>query len=279
MSATRAINGRSTLRLAALSGANLLGAIAFTWPFVLPSLVDRGDAHRADAPWIALLLAGLLGTVLFVQIERGGMGPKAIALLGTLAAAMVALRLPGFVGGFSAMFIVVLLAGNSFGPAFGFSLGALGTAASAFFVGGLGPWVPFQMVAIGWVGLGAGLMPRGTSWRARIAALSVYGVLSGFMFGALMNLWFWPFSAGSSGVGWAPELGFAENASRYGSFYLLRSFGWDALRAAGNAILVIALGRAVLPALDRAASRLTVKVEKVEPPAALAAGGPVGGNL
>ena len=73
---------------------------------------------------------------------------------------MVALRLPGFVAGFSAMFIVVLVAGNSFGPAFGFLLGAVGTFASGLFIGGLGPWLPFQMVAMGWVGLGAGLLPK-----------------------------------------------------------------------------------------------------------------------
>ena len=68
---------------------------------------------------------------------------------------MVALRLPGFVAGFSAMFIVVLVAGNAFGPAFGFLLGAVGTFASGLFIGGLGPWLPFQMVAVGWVGAGA----------------------------------------------------------------------------------------------------------------------------
>ncbi len=79
---------------------------------------------------------------------------------------MVALRLPGFVAGFSAMFIVVLVAGNAFGPAFGFLLGAVGTFASGLFIGGLGPWLPFQMVAVGWVGMGAGLLPRDVVARA-----------------------------------------------------------------------------------------------------------------
>ncbi len=78
---------------------------------------------------------------------------------------MVALRLPGFVAGFSAMFLPVLIAGNAFGPGFGFVLGAAGTFASALFVGGVGPWLPFQMVAVGWVGMGAGLVPRCASWE------------------------------------------------------------------------------------------------------------------
>ncbi len=108
-------------------------------------------------------------------MAAAGLGPKTIALLGVLGAAMVALRLPGFVAGFSAMFIVVLVAGNSFGPGFGFLLGMVGTFASGLFLGGLGPWLPFQMVAVGWVGLGAGLLPRAT-WRVRIGSLAAYGV-------------------------------------------------------------------------------------------------------
>ncbi len=148
------------LRTAVLVGVNLLGLLAFLWPFVLPLAPGLDENHRADGPVILATLLICLGAVLFVELGRGGLGPKAVALLGVLAAAMVALRLPGFVAGFSAMFIVVLLAGNSFGPGFGFLLGAVGTFASGLFIGGLGPWLPFQMVAVGWVGLGAGLLPR-----------------------------------------------------------------------------------------------------------------------
>ena len=100
--------------------------------------------------FIPLILAGLLvclGVLLFVELGRGGLGPKTVALIGVLGAAMVALRLPGFVAGFSAMFIVVLVAGNAFGPTFGFLLGAVGTFASGLFIGGLGPWLPFQTLA------------------------------------------------------------------------------------------------------------------------------------
>ena len=122
-----------------------------------------------------------------------------MALIGVLGAAMVALRLPGFVAGFSAMFIVVLVAGNAFGPTFGFLLGAVGTFASGLFIGGLGPWLPFQMVAVGWVGMGAGLLPK-TSWGMRIGALAAYGFVTGYVFGMVMNLWAWPFFAERVGV-------------------------------------------------------------------------------
>ena len=248
----------------ALIAANLVGLGAFFWPFALPAAVGGERAHALDAPVILVMLLGCLGAVLFLQLGQGGMGPKAVALIGVLGAAMVALRLPGFIAGFSAMFIVVLVGGNAFGARFGFVLGAIGTFASGLFVGGLGPWLPFQMVAVGWVGMGAGLLPRSSSWRARLAWLAAFGVVSGFAFGAIINLWFWPYAAGSSTLGWAPELGGAANLGRYLRFYAVTSLGWDAFRAVGNAALVILLGRPLLGALDRAARRMNLVVRAVD---------------
>jgi energy-coupling factor transport system substrate-specific component len=253
------------LRLPVLICANLLGALAFLWPFVLPLAPGTNENHRIDGP---LILAGLilcLGLLLFVELGRGGLGPKTVALLGVLGASMVALRLPGFVAGFSAMFIVVLLAGNAFGPGFGFLLGAVGTFASGLFIGGLGPWLPFQMVAVGWVGLGAGLLPRPrentrAAWRIRIGALAVYGFITGYLFGAVINLWSWPFVAGGSAVGWDQAAGAAANLHSYAAFYLTTSLAWDTFRAVGNAALVLALGRPVLGSLDRAARRMRLDI-------------------
>ncbi|HWC14739.1 MAG TPA: helical backbone metal receptor [Actinomycetota bacterium] len=257
------MRARTQLAVVTLVVANLLGLAAFLWPFLLPGVIGGEDAHRVDAPWIVVGLLICLGTLLFVELGRGGMGPKTVALVGVLGAAMVALRLPGFVAGFSAMFIIVLLAGNAFGPSFGFILGATGMFASGLFVGGIGPWLPFQMVAVAWVGMGAGVMPRGPQWGIRIAALAAYGVFSGFAFGAIMNLWSWPYLAGSAGIGWHPELGMAANLRSYATFYLVTSLTWDVFRAAGNAILVLVLGRPLLRVLDRAALRMRLQVRPV----------------
>ena len=247
---------RPGLRITLLVAANLLGLVAFLWPFLLPAAVGGDSAHGVDAPWIVVGLLTCLGTLLFVELGRGGMGPKTVALIGVLGAAMVALRLPGFIAGFSAMFIVVLVAGNSFGPGFGFVLGAIGTFASGMFVGGFGPWLPFQMVAVGWVGMGAGLLPKSDRWSVRLGWLAAYGFVTGFLFGGIMNLWSWPYIAGSSAVGWEPQLGAAENLSRYWRFYLLTSAGWDSFRAVGNVAMVLLLGRPLLGALDRSARRM-----------------------
>lgn len=250
---------RRRLRLAILVVVNVLGLLAFLWPFVLPLAPGVNENHRSDGPLILVVLLLCLGSVLFVELGRGGLGPKTVALLGVLGAAMVALRLPGFVAGFSAMFIVVLVAGNSFGPGFGFLLGMVGTFASGLFLGGLGPWLPFQMVAVGWVGLGAGLLPH-DSWRVRIGSLAVYGAVSGYLFGALMNLWSWPFLTAGSSISWNPGAGIATNLRHYAAFYAATSLAWDTFRAIGNALLVLVLGRPLLGALDRAARRMRLDV-------------------
>jgi energy-coupling factor transport system substrate-specific component len=256
----RTLTGGSRLRGGALIVLNVVGLMAFLWPFALPAFTGGNENHHADGPVILLVLLVCLGTLLFVELGRGGMGPKAVALLGVLGAAMVALRLPGFVAGFSAMFIIVLVAGNAFGPSFGFLLGAVGTFASGLFIGGLGPWLPFQMVAVGWVGMGAGLLPRSGSWRVRIWALAAYGVVAGYLFGALMNLWSWPFLTAGTAVSWSPDATAAENLRHYLTFYAATSFVWDTFRAVGNGVLVLVLGRPLLGALDRAARRMRLEV-------------------
>lgn len=254
------IAGRGRLRIAVLVGVNVVGALAFLWPFVLPLAPGADENHRTDGPVILATLVICLGAVLFVELGRGGLGPKAVALLGVLGAAMVALRLPGFVAGFSAMFIVVLVAGNSFGPGFGFLLGAVGMFASGLFVGGLGPWLPFEMVAAGWVGMGAGLLPTGGGWRLRIGALAAYGFVAGYLYGAIMNLWSWPFLASGSSVGWDSGAGAVTNLHHYAAFYAATSFAWDTFRAVGNAVMVLVLGRPLLGALDRAARRMRLQL-------------------
>jgi len=249
------------LRIVLLVLANVIGLLAFTWPFLLPSVAGRvAENHQGDGPWIVAALGAILLALLFLELGRGGLGPKTIALLGVLGAAMVALRLPGFVAGFSALFIVVLVAGNSLGPGFGFLLGCVGMFASGIFVGGLGPWLPFEMVAVGWVGAGAGLLPHGRSWRTRVVWLAAFGFASGYLYGLVMELWFWPFLTDGSALAWDPTGGAWINVRHYLGFYVVDGLTWDTFRAVGNVVLVLAIGRPVLAALDRAARRMQLRV-------------------
>ena len=100
------------------------------------------------------------------------MDTKALAMLGVLSAIGAALRpLGAGTAGIEIVFFLLVLAGRVFGPGFGFVLGSTTLFASALLTGGVGPWLPFQMLAASWVGLGAGLLPqRRGSGRDRAAA-------------------------------------------------------------------------------------------------------------
>lgn len=240
-----------------LAVCSFVGVAAFTWPlFTDPSGGDANLAHAADAPWVFVLLLPLLLAIIMREVADGSLDAKAIALLGVLAACGAALRIPN-VGatGFEPIFFLLLPAGRVFGRAFGFVLGAVTLFASALITGGVGPWLPFQMFAAGWVGFFAGTLPPAKG-RAEIVTLALYGVVAGLAYGFVMNLWFWPYSvtAGSS-ISFVPGAGLVENLQRYWAFYLVTSLGWDIPRAVTNFVLVLVLGGPVLAAMRRVARR------------------------
>ena len=176
------------------------------------------------------------------------------------------LRLLDLPGGGSGIFFLVVLAGAAFGGRFGMLLGLCGMATSAVITGGVGPWLPFQMLTLGWMGGGAGLIGTLTRrWprRAEVIALAVYGWLAGFAFGAVMNLWFWPFAIGAGPLSWHPGLALGTTLHRYYSFYVATSLAWDAAGAFANAVLIVITGSALLAALRRFAFRLSPVVELV----------------
>jgi energy-coupling factor transport system substrate-specific component len=177
-------------------------------------------------------------------------------MLGVLSAAGAVLRpLSGGVTGFQPMFAVIVLGGRALGPGFGFVLGATTMFASALFTGGVGPWLPFQMLAAAWMGLGAGMLPRGTG-RREVVLVASYAALAGIAYGLLLNLWFWPFTGGlSSQLAFVAGAPVADNLARFLAFSLVTSLGVDLPRAVGSAALILAFGAPLLRALRRAAKR------------------------
>lgn len=240
-----------------LLATSAVGLVAFLWPFLLPPANSSPTAaHAADAPWIFLVLLPLLLAVVVSELVEGKLDAKAIALLGVLAACGSALRLPGgVIPGFEPLFFVLIPAGRVLGRGFGFVLGALTLFASALITGGVGPWLPFQMIGAAWLGFFAGCLPplRG---RAELWMLAAYAVVGGLLYGAVLNLWFWPFgtNAGTT-VSFVPGDAVADNLRRFLAFHFATSLGFDIPRAVTNLVLVLALGGPVLAALRRASRR------------------------
>jgi energy-coupling factor transport system substrate-specific component len=245
------VRARTTVTLLAVS---VVGLLAFGWPLLVDA--DATLAHRADAPWLFVLLLPLVMAVVLAEIADGGMDAKAVALLGVLASVGAALRpLGGGAAGFETVFFLLVLSGRVLGSGFGFVLGSVTLFASALLTAGVGPWLPFQMLAAGWVGFFAGCLPRARGWR-EIALLSAYGGVAGLAYGALMNLWMWPFVTGlDSGISFQAGAPLTENLGRFTAYTLATSLGFDIPRACTNAVLIALTGRPVLLALRRVARR------------------------
>ncbi|MCM2419170.1 ECF transporter S component [Streptomyces sp. RKAG293] len=250
---------RSVVALALISA---IGIALFGWPL----LADPGTglAHSKDAPWLFAALLPMLIAVVIATIADGGMDAKSIAMLGVLAAVGAALRpLGAGTAGIEPMFFLMVLSGRVLGPGFGFVLGAVSMFASALLTGGVGPWMPFQMLSMGWVAMGAGLLPRPDTLRGRgeRVMLAGYGVFSSIFYGTVMNLQGWVtiggLSSGISYVGGDPVL---DNLRRFVAYCLATSLGWDLPRAAVTAILTLTLGATILKALRRATRRAAFDV-------------------
>jgi energy-coupling factor transport system substrate-specific component len=239
---------------------SLGGIVLFSWPFIGSGLPDSTPA------WT--LTIGCVVGLFLVEAGMRQLDSRAVALLAAIAAIDTALRLAVIegIGGFSPIYFLVLCAGYVFGTSFGFLAGALSILVSALAGGGMGPWVPYQIFAVGWVGVAAGLAgqwsrgARVPDWRDVLVLAAVGGVM-GWVVGALLDITVWiPAFRGNPSLGWLPGMDAATALVHFGRFYLLTSLAYDTFRAVGNVLMVIALGAPVMVALARLRVRLTFEV-------------------
>ena len=238
----------------ALALASLVGLVAFTWPLLVSAEFSLEQGR--DAPlWFAALLVLVLGVAL-AEISEGGLDARAVATLGVLSALGAAVRAVGAgTAGLETIFFLLILAGRVFGPGFGFVLGSTALLTSALLTGGVGPWLPYQMLGAGWVAAGAGFLPR-CRGRAELALLAGYSVVAALAYGLLLNLSFWPFVLGDdTTLSFVPGDAVVDNLSRLVAFSLATSLGWDVGRAITTALLVVLTGPVLLRTLRRAARR------------------------
>jgi len=188
---------------------------------------------------VALAAVAALVLVL-AAVETGSNRSRELALVAALAAAAAAGRVVfTAIPNVQPVTMIVAVAGTSLGPRAGLATGAAAALASNAFLG-QGPWTPWQMLGWGLVGLVAGWIPRALRNRFALAA---FGVVCGFGFDWLMDVWEWS------------ALGPGADAA---SFAALVSTGiwFDLAHAAGNAVIALVAGPSLIRMLDRYNRRL-----------------------
>ena len=243
-----------------LAGVSLAGLLAILLPFIV-SATGQYTTAQPRVLESSLLLGVTVGVSLLLAIGElfrplnGRNASRTVVLLGVLVAIDATLRLIPSLLGASPIFALILLVGYVFGARIGFIMGVMTLLLSAAITAGVGPWLPFQMLCAGWIGMAAGWLPHN---RGRLPLL-LFGAATGFAFGAVMNLYSWPYAAPGSttdvGLYWNPMLSVSESVQRYASFYLATSLLHDGTRAAANVIILLVLGTPVIRLLQRYQTR------------------------
>ena len=227
----------------------LTGLLAFSYPLLFP----QQAATTISTPLLTTMLLLLSLGVLLVEVQGQVISAKIIAALGVLVAITAVLRfievaIPG-PGGFSPVFVPIILAGYVFGSRFGFLMGVMTLLASGLITGYVDPLLPYQMFAAGWVGLSAGWLPQVKRPSTQLAMLALFSFSWGLLYGAILNLYVWPLmfnGNNATGNPWQPFL----------EFYLSTSLWWDMGRALGNIGLMLILGTPTIRTLQRFYGRI-----------------------
>jgi energy-coupling factor transport system substrate-specific component len=189
---------------------------------------------------IVLLIAVGCVVLAVSAVESGPNRSRELALVAALAAAAAGGRvLFAFIPNVQPVTMIVAATGATLGARAGLATGGAAALASNTVLG-QGPWTPWQM--IGWGLVGATAAPAGRLLRNRYA-LAAFGIVWGFLFDWLMDVWAW------SALGPGADVH---------SFLTLASTGipFDIAHATGNAVIALVAGPTMIRMLDRYARRL-----------------------
>ena len=249
----------------------VLGFLSLLSPFILPQARSLGSQTAVFPIMVSFIIMMCLLIMIF-EAQSSLLDSKMIAFLAVLTAINAGLRflenaVPG-PAGFSPTFFLIILSGYFFGSRIGFLIGAMTLFVSGLITGGIGPWLPGQMITAGWVGQSAALINILVSqlrWKSKIGEivlLAVFGACWGIIYGLIMNLWFWPFLGVGIGQTFTQTATALENLERYLAYYLTTSLVWDITRTIGNVLMIIIMAKPVLKIFQRFYQRFSFQKQE-----------------
>lgn len=153
-------------------------------------LIGAGLLWFGDRSYMQIAFGILLLSFLPFAMMFEGKKPRAREI--TVTAVMVAIAVAGraaffMLPQFKPMTAVVIIAGIALGGETGFAVGSLSALVSNMFAG-QGPWTPWQMFALGLIGLVSGLLFTDNGFYKKRLLVGVFGFFSAFViYGAIVD--------------------------------------------------------------------------------------------
>ncbi len=138
------------------------------------------------------IVAGSLAVV-FLRLDKKRTSVRRLTLIAVMTALSIASRfIFAAFPAFKPMSAIVILTGVYLGGEAGFLCGCLTAFISNFYFG-QGPWTPFQMTALGLIGLVAAILFSGrkniAGSKIRLFLLLLYGMFCGVFYSLFLDTW------------------------------------------------------------------------------------------
>ena len=150
-----------------------------------------GNRVLGDRKYYIISMLVILESMIpyFAGFEKKRLGARGITVTSSMTViAGLSRVLFYFIPQVKPMAAVVIISGIALGPTSGFIVGAMGVFVSNFFFG-QGPWTPWQMLAMGGIGLCSGLIFNSGLIKCKKHTISAVGAVLVFLiYGAVMNL-------------------------------------------------------------------------------------------
>jgi energy-coupling factor transport system substrate-specific component len=190
--------------------------------------------------WLSFGIVIISLLFLFLRFEKKKVEPRELVLLAVLASIAAVARIPfASIPSVQPTTFMIMMSGFVFGAESGFMIGAVAALASNMVLG-QGPWTPWQMAAWGLVGLTAGML-QNTRVMTNKWGRILFGLVWGFLFGWIMNLW--------------GMIGMIQSGTPFNMkaifLYFSASAVFDSMHSVSNVIFLLAFGEIWIKILRR----------------------------
>ena len=155
------------------------------------SFLDPYNSNSSGIIVNLLIFFSLFIIGLFFKLQEKDINTKEISFIAIYGTFSAVSRIP-FAGmpSIQPCSYLIICSGIVFGPLVGFIIGANVAFLSNIFIG-QGPWTIYQIIGWGLMGASSSIFSRKKEKNPNKWILAVFGLLWGYLYGWILNLWFW----------------------------------------------------------------------------------------